>query len=168
MRRRVESGDIGYIRIEQFIETTADGSKERWRAGARSAFKGYIIDLRNNSGGYEDETVDTVNTFVNKGEIVATNGREPGANSVFFALPGRDLSKGEPLVVLVNGGTASAAEIAAGACRTLGAPDAVDNPSRRRHFAADDDALLQASRAIDSGEAHRSRHRNSPNCLRRG
>jgi carboxyl-terminal processing protease len=144
---RVECGDIRYIKIEQFTETTAD---ELGRAipSLRAevpleAFKGYIIDLRNNPGGYVDQAIETVNAFVSHGKIVATKGRERAANCVVFAHLGRDLSQGKPIAVLVNGGI-----------------DAIDDPSRGQHFATDDRSLLHAVRTIDSGTGHRPRHRD--------
>jgi carboxyl-terminal processing protease len=123
VRWRVESNDIGYVRIEQFTKTTADGVRRAMASLSAEvppkALNGYILDLRNNPGGYIDQAVETVNAFVSNGEIVATKGRELGASSVVFARPARDLSQGKPLVVLVNGVTASAAEIASGALQDL-------------------------------------------------
>ena len=106
----MQRGDIGYIKIEQFTETTADELRRAipsLRAEVPlEAFKGYIIDLRNNPGGYVDQAIETVNAFVSHGKIVATKGRERAANSVVFAHLGRDLSQGKPIAVFVNGGTA--------------------------------------------------------------
>jgi carboxyl-terminal processing protease len=84
-----------------------------------AAFKGYILDLRNDPGGFTDQATGTVNCFVASGEIVSTRGRAPDSNSRVYAAPGADLSQGKPVVVLVNGGTASAAEIVAGALKDL-------------------------------------------------
>ena len=78
-------------------------------------FKGYILDLRNNPGGLLDELIDVVNAFMDKGEIVSTRGRTPDETQRFDARPGGDLSGGKPLVVLINGGSASASEIVSGA-----------------------------------------------------
>src|SRR5208337_1025280 len=78
-------------------------------------FKGYILDLRNNPGGLLDQSIEVVNAFVDKGEIVSTRGRNPEDAQRFNARPGVDLSGGKPLVVLINGGSASASEIVAGA-----------------------------------------------------
>ena len=78
-------------------------------------FKGYILDLRNNPGGLLDESIDVVNAFMDKGEIVSTRGRTPDETQRFDARPGGDLSGGKPLVVLINGGSASASEIVSGA-----------------------------------------------------
>ena len=78
-------------------------------------FKGYILDLRNNPGGLLDQSIDVVNSFVDKGEIVSTRGSTPDETQRFDARPGGDLSGGKPLVVLINGGSASASEIVSGA-----------------------------------------------------
>ena len=78
-------------------------------------FKGYILDLRNNPGGLLDQSIEVVNAFVDKGEIVSTRGRNPDDAQRFNARPGVDLSGGKPLVVLINGGSASASEIVSGA-----------------------------------------------------
>ena len=78
-------------------------------------FKGYILDLRNNPGGLLDQSIDVVNSFIDRGEIVSTRGRTPDETQRFDAKPGGDLSGGKPLVVLINGGSASASEIVSGA-----------------------------------------------------
>ncbi len=119
MRSHVEADDIGYVRITQFTEQTADGLKsamEKLRADIPAdKFKGYILDLRNNPGGLLDQSIEVVNAFVDRGEIVSTRGRNPDDAQRFNARPGGDLSGGKPLVVLINGGSASASEIVAGA-----------------------------------------------------
>src|SRR5574340_91669 len=119
VRSRVEDGDIGYIRITQFTEQTAEGLKEAMdklhTQIPNDKFKGYILDLRNNPGGLLDQSIDVVNSFVDRGEIVSTRGRTPDETQRFDAKPGGDLSGGKPLVVLINGGSASASEIVAGA-----------------------------------------------------
>ena len=119
VRSRVEGDDIGYIRITQFTEQTADGLRsamEKLRADAPGdKLKGYILDLRNNPGGLLDQSIDVANAFLDKGEIVSTRGRNPDDAQRFNARPGGDLSGGKPMVVLINGGSASASEIVAGA-----------------------------------------------------
>ena len=123
VQSRVVGGDIGYIRIPQFVDATAEELKSamaQLRGEIRSeAFKGYILDLRNNPGGYVNKAIETVNAFVDSGTIVSSRGRLPGADQVFSARPGADQSDGKPLVVLINGATASAAEIVAGALQDL-------------------------------------------------
>src|SRR5207253_9625195 len=77
---------------------------------------GYVIDLRNNPGGLLDQAVSVTSTFMARGEVVSTRGRTPEETQRFTARGG-DLTKGKPLVVLINGGSASASEIVAGALR---------------------------------------------------
>ena len=76
--------------------------------------KGYVIDLRNNPGGLLDQAIMVSDAFLDRGEIVSTRGRNAEETQRFNAKPG-DLTKGKPLVVLINGGSASASEIVAGA-----------------------------------------------------
>ncbi len=76
--------------------------------------KGYVVDLRNNPGGLLDQAISVSDTFLDKGEIVSTRGRNPEETQRFNARPG-DMTKGKPLIVLINGGSASASEIVAGA-----------------------------------------------------
>ncbi len=119
VRGHVEDGDIGYIRITQFTEKTGGGLRstmEKLKSEIPAdKLKGYILDLRNNPGGLLDQSIEVVNDFVDKGEIVSTRGRNPDDAQRFSARPGDDLSDGKPLVVLINGGSASASEIVAGA-----------------------------------------------------
>ncbi|WP_298957777.1 S41 family peptidase [uncultured Methylobacterium sp.] len=118
VRSRVEGGDIGYIRLTQFNEQTFDGLKTAIDkiSGEIPAdkLKGYVIDLRNNPGGLLDQAVMVSDAFLDRGEIVSTRGRNPDETQRFSAKSG-DLTKGKPIVVLVNGGSASASEIVAGA-----------------------------------------------------
>jgi carboxyl-terminal processing protease len=110
--------DIGYIKITEFDEHTS----ENLRAAVKGLHKrigegrlrGYILDLRNDPGGLVDEAIGVVDTFLDKGEILSTRGRNPEDNQRWAARH-RDLTKGKPLVVLINGGSVSAAEIVAGA-----------------------------------------------------
>ncbi len=118
VRSHVEGSDIGYIRITQFTEQTYDGLKEAMQKIqkdiASDKFKGYIVDLRNNPGGLLDQSVAVVNAFIDHGEIVSTRGRNADETQRYNARP-IDLSKGKPVVVLINGGSASASEIVSGA-----------------------------------------------------
>lgn len=118
VRSRAEGGDIGYIRLTQFNEQTFDGlraaiDKLNTDIGA-DKLKGYVLDLRNNPGGLLDQAVMVSDAFLDRGEIVSTRGRNPDETQRFSAKAG-DLTKGKPIVVLVNGGSASASEIVAGA-----------------------------------------------------
>src|SRR5204863_780337 len=76
--------------------------------------KGFIIDMRNNPGGLLDQAISVADAFLEKGEIVSTRGRNAEETQRFNARAG-DLSKGKPIIVLINGGSASASEIVAGA-----------------------------------------------------
>jgi carboxyl-terminal processing protease len=119
VRSHIEGGDIGYIRITQFSEQTYDGLKAAMAkftsAPGDANLKGYILDLRNNPGGLLDQSIEVVNAFVDRGEIVSTRGRNVEETQRYSARPGADLSHGKPLVVLINGGSASASEIVSGA-----------------------------------------------------
>jgi carboxyl-terminal processing protease len=119
VRSHPEGGDVGYIRITQFNEQTTDGLKQsiadlKNQLGA-DKIKGYILDLRNNPGGLLDQAISVSNAFLSKGEIVSTRGRSSDETQRFNARPNGDLTGGKPLIVLVNGGSASASEIVAGA-----------------------------------------------------
>jgi carboxyl-terminal processing protease len=118
VRARMEGDDIGYIRITQFNEQTFEGLKaaiQKFQAEIpNDKFKGYILDLRNNPGGLLDQSIYVSNAFLERGEIVSTRGRNADETQRYNAKPG-ELSKGKPVVVLINGGSASASEIVAGA-----------------------------------------------------
>ncbi len=119
VRSHAEGSDVGYIRITQFNEQTTDGLKQsisdlKNKLGGDN-IKGYILDLRNNPGGLLDQAISVANAFLDKGEIVSTRGRNPDETQRFNARPGGDLVGNKPLIVLINGGSASASEIVAGA-----------------------------------------------------
>ena len=118
VRSHSEGEDVGYIRVTQFNEQTTDGLKKAIsdltnQLGAEKV-KGFVLDLRNNPGGLLDQAISVSDAFLDKGEIVSTRGRNAEETQRFNALPG-DLTKGKPLIVLINGGSASASEIVAGA-----------------------------------------------------
>ena len=116
VRSRAE-GDAGYIRITTFNEQTVNGVKkavEDIRNQIGDSMIGLILDLRNNPGGLLDQAVGVSDLFLDKGEIVSTRGRRHDSTQRFNAKPG-DLAEGLPLVLLINGGSASASEIVAGA-----------------------------------------------------
>ncbi|MFO1097637.1 MAG: S41 family peptidase [Xanthobacteraceae bacterium] len=120
VRSRVEGDDVGYIRITQFNEQTTEGLKKAMNDIAAQVpndkLRGYIIDLRNNPGGLLDQAVSVSDAFLDRGEIVSTRGRDPEETQRFNARPGdKHLTTGKPLIVLINGGSASASEIVAGA-----------------------------------------------------
>lgn len=111
--------DIGIIRISSFSEQTADGVEK-----ALASFKkqlgdklaGVVIDLRNDPGGLLDQAIAVADIFLDKGEIVSTRGRRDEDTQRYNAEPG-DALNGKPIVVLINGGSASASEILAGALK---------------------------------------------------
>src|ERR1700726_1853213 len=117
VRSHLEGDDVGYIRITQFSEQTTEGLKKAISelSGADSdKLKGFVIDLRNNPGGLLDQAISVSDAFLEKGEIVSTRGRNADETQRFTAKPG-DLTKSKPVIVLINGGSASASEIVAGA-----------------------------------------------------
>jgi carboxyl-terminal processing protease len=113
-----DGGNIGYVRISSFNEQTSDELRKAIGDISRQItsenLAGYVLDLRNNPGGLLDQAVAVSSTFMARGEVVSTRGRRPDETQRFSARGG-DLTKGKPLVVLINGGSASASEIVAGA-----------------------------------------------------
>ncbi|OUR73010.1 peptidase S41 [Methylophaga sp. 41_12_T18] len=115
-QKMLEPG-YGYVRISTFQSRTSDSLKEAIGALKQEndgSLNGLVLDLRNNPGGLLDAAVDVSDAFITKGKIVYTEGRIKDAAQEFNAKP-NDILKGAPLVVLVNGGSASASEIVAGA-----------------------------------------------------
>ena len=113
----VEGDDIGYIRITTFNEqTTANLQKaiDDLKKQIGPKLKGYIVDLRNNPGGLLDQAISVSDTFLDQGAIVLTRGRNLEETQRSNARPG-DLADGKQIIVLINGGSASASEIVAGA-----------------------------------------------------
>ena len=113
----LEGEDIGYVRISSFTEQTQEGLEKAFSSlkktmGARA--KGYIIDLRNNPGGLLDQAISVSDSFLDKGEVVSTRGRRAEETQRFSAQKG-DISDNKTVVILINGGSASASEIVAGA-----------------------------------------------------
>lgn len=117
VRHRVEEGNVGYIRITSFTDQTDGGvarAIEEIREEAGPELAGFVLDLRNNPGGLLDQAVSVSDAFLERGEIVSTRSRREEDAQRFNATPG-DLAEGLPIVVLINGGSASASEIVAGA-----------------------------------------------------
>jgi carboxyl-terminal processing protease len=111
------NGDIGYIRMPGFNENTASGFENAVRDLKRQigpGLKGYVLDLRNNPGGLLDQAVQVSDDMLTSGEVVSTRGRHAEDTQRYDA-HGGDITEGKPVVVLINGGTASASEIVAGA-----------------------------------------------------
>ncbi|HFC05442.1 MAG TPA: S41 family peptidase [Rhizobiales bacterium] len=114
-----KEGDIGYVRITSFSEQTQTGLDKalaKLKEQSPDGLKGYILDLRNNPGGLLDQAISVSDSFLERGEIVSTRGRNASETQRWSARKG-DLTDGKPVVVLVNGGSASASEIVAGALR---------------------------------------------------
>ncbi len=118
---RVE-GDVGYLRVISFTEKTFEDLKkaiDKVKAEVPTdKLKGYVLDLRLNPGGLLDQAINVSDAFLERGEVVSTRGRNPNETRRFNATPG-DLIDGKPVIVLVNGGSASASEIVAGALQDL-------------------------------------------------
>lgn len=122
VRSRILESDFGYLRIAQFQATTAAEvatELDRLHQESPAGLNGLILDLRNNSGGLLDQAVNVANFFLDKGLIVYTEGRDPESQLQFSAQQ-RGTEPSYPLIVLINGGSASAAEIVAGALKDHG------------------------------------------------
>jgi carboxyl-terminal processing protease len=118
VKEQLEGDDVGYIRITSFNEQADSGVKDAikdLRAKAGAKLTGIVLDLRNNPGGLLDQAVAVSNDFLSQGEIVSTRGRHAEDAQRYNAQSPGDLTSGLPMVVLINGGSASASEIVAGA-----------------------------------------------------
>ena len=117
VRSRLEGDDVGFIRVIQFNEQTTQDLKKAitdLSTQAGDKLKSFIVDLRNNPGGLLDQAISVSDAFLEKGEIVSTRGRTAEETQRFNARAG-DLVKNKPVILLINGGSASASEIVAGA-----------------------------------------------------
>lgn len=110
---------VGYIRISDFGATTAKELRDAIEALEKKDVTGYVLDVRNNPGGYLTAAIDVSDAFLDAGEIVSTRGKDKSDIERSFAKPG-DLTNGKPVVVLINHGSASASEIVAGALQDNG------------------------------------------------
>ena len=121
VKSRVE-GDVGYLRVISFTEKTYDDLEAAiakiQKEVPADKLKGFVLDLRLNPGGLLDQAIYVSDAFLERGEVVSTRSRDPEDTRRFNASAG-DLTDGKPLVVLVNGGSASASEIVAGALQDL-------------------------------------------------
>ncbi len=108
--------DVGYVRLATFNENSFQSLKDivQKTLSKNPKILGFVLDLRNNTGGLLDEAVKISDAFLEQGEIVSVIGRQKSDNRVFFATGG-DIINGKPLVVIINGASASASEIVAGA-----------------------------------------------------
>ncbi|CUJ97425.1 putative CtpA-like serine protease [Ruegeria denitrificans] len=118
VRARTEGTSV-VLRVTTFNDQTFPNlqeglSEQIEEAGGIEKVNGFVLDLRNNPGGLLTQAIKVSDAFLNEGEIVSTRGRDPGEGERFNASPG-DLAEGKPIVVLINGGSASASEIVAGA-----------------------------------------------------
>ncbi|MEY2342376.1 S41 family peptidase [Acidithiobacillus sp. IBUN Pt1247-S3] len=135
VRYQMIAPNYGYLRVSQFQDNTGNAVQaavKQLESDASGKLKGLILDLRNNPGGVLQAGVETADTFLNHGLIVYTKGRS-GESDMRFSAHGPDLLHGAPIVVLINGGTASAAEIVTGALKD------------------DDRALILGSRSFGKG-----------------
>ena len=120
--RSKAQGDVIYLRVTSFSENTGDAllseyAKQKKAIGSKLV--GVVLDLRNNPGGLLDQAIAVSDAFLERGEIVSTRGRIPDSTRRYNATDG-DIAKNLPMVVLVNGGSASASEIVAGALQDHG------------------------------------------------
>ena len=114
---KVLKPNIGYLRLKSFNSNSSKQLiNEISKFEKKEKPKSYILDLRNNPGGLLTQAINVVDFFLDDGEIVSTRGRRNSENRRFFAKKG-DKLKGKPLIVLINGGSASASEIVAGALK---------------------------------------------------
>jgi carboxyl-terminal processing protease len=117
VRSNMNGDDVVYIRISQFNEQTTEGMRKAINdltTQTGDKLKGFVVDLRNNPGGLLDQAISVSDAFLERGEIVSTRGRNAEETQRFNARAG-DLTKAKPVIVLINGGSASASEIVAGA-----------------------------------------------------
>ena len=117
VKYNAEGDDVGYVRISTFNEQADSGLQKAIeeldkKMGGKE--KGFILDLRNNPGGLLQQAIAVSDVFMEKGEVVSTRGRNADQVERYTAQKG-DLTNGKPLVILINGGSASASEIVAGA-----------------------------------------------------
>lgn len=118
VKSALEPNGVGYVRISTFTETTqreVTQAIDTLKTKADGHLQGFILDLRNDPGGLLDEAVHVAGDFLDGGTTVSIRGRAPDDNHIFPAPPGGDRLKGVPMIVLINGASASAAEIVAGA-----------------------------------------------------
>tara|TARA_B100002051_G_scaffold43853_1_gene38307 strand:- start:1918 stop:3051 length:1134 start_codon:yes stop_codon:yes gene_type:complete len=114
---KIIKDSIGYLRLKSFNSNSSKQLVEKIsNLENKNKPTGYILDLRNNPGGLLTQAINVTDFFLNDGEIVSTKGRKLIENRRFFAKKG-DKLKGKPLIVLINGGSASASEIVAGALK---------------------------------------------------
>ncbi|MBQ9434418.1 MAG: S41 family peptidase [Synergistaceae bacterium] len=119
VRNEMLSDDIGYLKLTQFKHNTYEEARAAVRDMMRQGMRALILDLRNNGGGLLDASVKIVSMFVRDGMVVETKGRSERANEKYYADRGKYLTN-MPMIVMINGGSASASEIVAGALNDRG------------------------------------------------
>ena len=119
VRNEMLSDDIGYLKLTQFKQNTYEEARSAVREMMRQGMRALILDLRNNGGGLLDASVKIVSMFVRDGLVVETKGRSERANEKYYADRGKYLTN-MPMIVMINGGSASASEIVAGALNDRG------------------------------------------------
>ncbi len=169
VKSRVED-DVGYLRVISFTEKTYPDLEKAIEKIKKTVpadkLKGYVLDLRLNPGGLLDQAIQVSDALLQRGEVVSTRGRNADETRRFNAGPG-DLTDGKPVIVLINGGSASASEIVAGALQDLRRATVLgtrsfgkgsgsdDHPTRRKRSAATDDgAVLHAIGPLDPRHRH--------------
>ena len=118
----MREGNIAYIKIAGFNQDTARTLRKKILIAEQEigpALRGFVLDLRGNPGGLLDQSVEVSDLFIRRGRIVSTHGRHPDSHQ-YFEAESDDLANGLPIVVLVNGGSASASEIVAAALQDAG------------------------------------------------
>ncbi|HEX3884914.1 MAG TPA: S41 family peptidase [Stellaceae bacterium] len=118
VKSALKPGGIGYARVSTFDDNSNAELRSaiaRAKHDAGGQLSGFILDLRNDAGGLLDAAIDVASDFLDSGTVVTTRGRDPDENRIFAAPSGGDLVRGVPMVVLINGASASASEIVAGA-----------------------------------------------------
>ena len=118
VKSALKPGRIGYARVSTFDENTPSELRAaiaRMRQEAGGHLAGFVLDLRNDAGGLLDAAVEVAGDFLDSGTVVTTRGRKSSEDRVYDATPNGDLVRGTPIVVLINGASASASEIVAGA-----------------------------------------------------
>ena len=173
VKSRVE-GDVGYLRVISFTEKTYDDLEAAIEKIKKDVpadkLKGYVLDLRLNPGGLLDQAIYVSDAFLERGEVVSTRSRDPEDTRRFNASEG-DLTDGKPVIVLVNGGSASASEIVAGALQDLkratvlgtrsfgkGSVQTIIPMGEKGRAEAHHGALLHAVGPFDPGHRHRAGH----------
>jgi carboxyl-terminal processing protease len=164
--RSRQEDDVGYIRVTQFNEQTTENLRKAITdlQGQIPAdkLKGFVVDLRNNPGGLLDQAISVSDTFLERGEIVSTRGRNAEETQRFSARAG-DLTKGKPVIVLINGGSASASEIVAGALQDHRRATLLGTRSFGKG-SVQTIIPLGAGRQVDPSPRHQAGHRSPAGC----